>query len=165
MEERCGGIRSGHEVFADKKTIKTGMAQLEKVGLGVQTGFSYGEAIVGNVLDQFERSLHADSKSFQVAVVDAYDPSVGQERVVEFSAGVNFDQGLHLEFAAKGNQVAQQRIAERRDNQQKAVGVVGSCFPHLPAIKDEIFAERGQRHFLAGVPQILKGAAKKLPFR
>src|SRR5271166_5319346 len=141
LEECGGGIGSKHEMLADEKGVEARSAKLLKIGVGAKTGFGYREAVVGNVLDQLEGGFTAHREGFQVAIVDAEDAGIHSQRAVEFGAGMNFDERLHRDFAAKGEEVTQERIIERGDDQEKAIGIVGASFPNLPGIENEILAQ------------------------
>jgi len=138
-----GRIRSRHELFTDEEGIETGGTKLRQIGVSSESRFSDGKAAVRDLLDEFERGFHAHGESFQVAIVDADDSSICGQGAVELLVSVNFDEGLHAEFTAKSNEIAQRQIVEGSYNQEKAVGVVGPCFPDLPGIKDEILAKSG----------------------
>ena len=45
-------------MFADKKGVEAGGAQIMKIGVGAKTGFGDGDAVIGNVLDELEGSLY-----------------------------------------------------------------------------------------------------------
>ena len=81
-----------------------------------------------------------------------------------FGGGVNFDERLHVQFAAEGDEVAEKRVVERGDDQEEAVGIVGARFPDLPGIENKILAEDGQRDFFAGFAKIFERAAKEFAF-
>lgn len=164
MEERDARIGSQHEVLADEKGIEASAAELPEIRMGAQAGFGDGEAVFGNMLDKLERRLHAHGKGFQVAIVDADDASFDGQGTVEFGARMDFNKRFHVEFAAKGDEVAEKRVAESGDDEKKAVGIVGAGFPDLPSIEDEILAEGGQDHFLASLAKILERAAEEFAF-
>src|SRR6476646_3342330 len=94
--EECSQGRRGiwreHETLADEKRVEAGVAESGEVVVGSQAGFAHGDAGVGNALDEFERSFHAQVQSLQVAIVDADDAGAGGERTIEFGDGVNLDE-------------------------------------------------------------------------
>ncbi len=131
-------------MFADEEGVEACAAKFLKIGVGAEAGFGDGEAVIGDVFDQLERSFHTHGEGFQVTIVYAEDAGLGGQSAVELCAGVNFDEGLHGEFAAEGEEVAQKRIVERRDDKQEAVRIVGASLPNLPGIEDEILAQGGE---------------------
>ena len=108
MEESGGGIGGQHEVLADEESIEAHAAKFLEVGVGAEAGFGYGEAVIGNLFDQLERSFHAHREGFQIAIVDADDAGIRGKGAIEFGAGVDFDKRLHCEIAAEGEEVAQE---------------------------------------------------------
>jgi len=52
-------------------------------------------------------------------------------------------------------------VAEGRDDQQKAVRIVGARFPDLPRIEDEILAQDRDLDGFACVAEIFQSAAEK----
>jgi len=156
LEERGGGIGGLHEVFANEESVKTGGPEGLQIGVSAQARFGYSDAVIGNVFDQFARDFDVDREGFEIAIVDAEDASAGGQRAVEFGASVHFDERLHVEFAAKGNKVTEERVIESGDNQKKAVSIIGAGFPYLPGIEDKIFTQRGNRDGFTGVAEILE---------
>ena len=77
---------------------------------------------------------------------------------------MDFDERLHGEFAAKGHEILQELVAERGNDQQKTISVVGAGFPNLPGIKNKIFAENGKCGFFSRVAQIFQGAVEEFAF-
>src|SRR5579864_251524 len=94
--KRGSGIGSEHQVFTDEKSIEAGRAKFLEVGMRTQPGFADSDTIIGNARDQFERRLHADIESFEVAVVYANDAGARGEGAVKLGGGVDLDNGLHL---------------------------------------------------------------------
>jgi hypothetical protein len=60
VEEGRGGIGCGHQVFTDEEGVEADAAEFDEVGVIVEAGFGHGEAVVGNVLDQFEGDFAVD---------------------------------------------------------------------------------------------------------
>ncbi len=141
--EGGGGIGREHQAGADEEGVETRGAQFCQFGGGADAGFADGDAVVGYLVDQFERGFDADIERFQIAVVDADDFCAGGDGAREFFAGVNFDHRLHAEFPAESDQFDELLLAQRRDDQQKTVGVIGARFPDLPRIEDKILAKNG----------------------
>src|SRR5260370_14114540 len=153
-----GGGRMGgeHKMRANEESVKTGGAELDEIGVRAQAGFADGDAFVGNAPDQFERGIDLNGQGLQVAVVYTDDARTGSERAIELFSGVNFDERLHADLAAKSEEVTNQAICKCGNNQQKTVGVVGARFPNLPGIENKIFAQDWELNRLAGIAQILQ---------
>lgn len=149
---------------ADEEGVKTGSAQFHEIVVGAQAGFADGNAIVGNAADQFEGSFESNGKRLEVAVVYADDARTGGEGPIEFVGGVNFDERLHAQLAAQSEEVAEESVFERRDDEQKAIRVVGASFPDLPRIEDKILAKDGKLDGFAGVAKIFQRAAEEFAF-
>ena len=132
--------------------------------MGAQAGFADGNAVIRNSADQFERCFDAHGERSEVAVVYADDAGAGGESAVELIGSVNLDERLHANLTAQGDEVAQQRIFKYRDDEEKAVCVVGAGFPDLPGIEDKILAQNRELDRLAGVAEILQRATEKLAF-
>lgn len=164
MEEGGGGIGCLHEMLADKEGIEAGGAEMAKIGMGAQARFGHGDAVIGDLLDQFQRGLRVHREGLQIAIVYADDMGFGGEGAIELGACVDFNQRFHLQCATEGDEVAQQRIVESGNDQEEAIGVVGARFPDLPGIEDEVLAENRERDFLASITKILEGAAKEFTF-
>lgn len=164
MEESDGGIRREHEMFADEERVETRFAEADEIIISAETGFADGDAIVGNVRNEIERGLRRDLERFEVAIVDAEDASAGGEGTVELGAGVNLDERLHAKFAAEGEKVAELRVGERDNHEEETVGFIGTGFPNLPGIKNEILAEGGEGDLGAGIAKIFEGATKEFGF-
>lgn len=164
MEESGGRIGGKHEVFADEEGVEASSAEIAEIGVGAETGLGDSEAVVGDVLDEFVGPFYADRESFQVAVVDTNNAGACGQSAVEFRARVHFDERLHMEFAAKCDEVAQEWVGEGSDDEEEAVCIVGASFPDLPGIEDEILAEGWECDFFAGIAKIFQGAAEKLAF-
>src|SRR5258708_22865722 len=124
---------------ADEESVKTGGVKFYEIAVCAQSGFADGDAVVRNAADQLERSIDVNTQRLKIAVVYPQNASTGCERAVEVFARVDLDQGLHADFAAENDQVEKERIVKRGDNKEKAVGVIGGCFPHLPRIENDIF--------------------------
>ncbi len=150
---------------ADQESVKTGGAELHEIVVGAQTGFADGDAVVGNAADQFERSIYINGQRLQIAIVYTQDARPGGEGAIEFFAGVNFDERLHSNLAAKYDEVAKKRIFESGYDEEKTVGVVGASFPNLPGIEDKILAQNRELDGLAGIAEIFQRAAEKFSFR
>jgi hypothetical protein len=165
LEERGGRVGSEHEMLADEEGVEARRAKVPKIGVGAESGFGYGEAMLGDLFDQFERCFHAHSKGLQVAIVDADNAGVRSESAIEFGLRVDLDERLHGKFAAQSEEIAQKRIVERRHNQEETIRIVGTGFPNLPGIKDKILAQSGEGHFLACIAKILERAAEEFTFR
>src|SRR6266849_6567862 len=161
LGEGGGGVGGLHEVFADEEGIEACGAEFDEVGAGAEAGFTDRDAFIGNVSDEFEGRFAADFESLQVAIVDTDDACGCGEGAIQFSGSVNFDERLHGEFTAEGDEVAKKLIVESSDDEEKTVGVIGARFPDLPGIKEKILAECRKRGFLAGIAHILERAAKK----
>ena len=164
MEERGGRIDGRHKVLADEKGIEAGAAKFQQVGVRTKARFGHRRAIVGNVLDEFKGGFPAHRKGLEVTIIDAKDACASAESAIQFRVRVNFDEGLHLKFAAECDQITQQRVVQSRDNKQEAIGVIRARFPNLPGVKNEVLAERGQADLHASIAQILEGATEEFAF-
>ena len=100
----------------------------------------------------------------QVAIVDTDDASVRSQCAIEFGAGVYFDERFHVQLSGESDQVAQERVGERGDDEQETVGIISAGFPDLPGIEDEVLAKGGKGNILAGIAEILERATEELAF-
>ena len=75
--ERGGGVGREHEAGADEEGVVACVAKLEQFGVGADAGFADGDAVVGNFVDEFERSFYANVERFEIAIVDADDFRTG----------------------------------------------------------------------------------------
>jgi len=148
-------------MFADEKSVEPGGAQADKIVVRAQAGFTDRDTMIGDAVDQLIGSFNANTKSFQIAIIDAEDAGVRGERATELGAGVNFDERLHAKLAAERDELGELRVGERGHNEKITVRIVGASFPHLPRVENEILAEHGQSDRFSGFPKILERAAKK----
>src|SRR6266481_7043000 len=99
--QRGRGIGREHETFADEKSVEAGVAEFGEIVVSAEAGLTDGDTILGDAFDQFEGGLDVQVQCFQIAIVDADDAGLGREGAVEFGGGVDLDQGLHPNLAAK----------------------------------------------------------------
>src|SRR5260370_1574367 len=141
---------------ADEESVKTSGAKSCEIAVCAQSGFADGDAVVRNAADQLERSMDVNAHRLKIAVVYPQNARTGCERAIEFFARVDLDQRLHADFAAQHDQVAKKPIVHSCNDEQKTVGVIRTCFPNLPGVKNKIFAQDRQLNRFAGVPKILR---------
>ena len=63
LPQRLGRIGALHQMLADQKGVEPGAPQPNQVFVSAQAGLADGDAIIGNLLDQFERSFEANLES------------------------------------------------------------------------------------------------------
>ena len=64
FQESGGGIGGQHEAGADEEGVVAGGTELGDFSMGSDPRFADGDAVVGNLLDEFERSFDADVERF-----------------------------------------------------------------------------------------------------
>src|ERR1700720_442632 len=99
-------------MLADEESVQAGGAQVRKVLVSAETGLADRDTMIGNLLDELEGSFRANGEGFQVAIIYAEDAGAGGEGAIEFGGGVNFDQRLHAEFAAEGDEIAKKVVGK-----------------------------------------------------
>ena len=146
IRERRGGIGREHKMFADEECVEANGTQAKKIIVCGQAGLAAGDTMLGNLLDQLAGSFGAHGQCLQVAIVHPEDAGARCKRAAEFGAGMNLNERFHAEWAAEGNELGELRIVQCGDNKEKAVGIVGTRFPDLPRIENEILAKGGQSY-------------------
>ena len=96
LRQRGAGVGRGHQRFTNEEGVEAGAAETDKVGVGREAGFGHGDAVVGDLIDEFEGGFEADFERFEVAVIDADDFGAGGEGAVEFGFSVHFDERFHF---------------------------------------------------------------------
>ena len=99
-------------MLADKESVESGAAEAREIVMRAQTGFTDGDAIFGNGLDQRERGFEMDLKIAEIAIIDADDAGACGDDAVELLARVNFDERLHLQRAAEFEEFPQSCVRE-----------------------------------------------------
>ena len=128
-------------MLAHQERIEASRAQPRDFLLRAHPGLADGNASLRHGIDQLQRSVQANVQRAQVAIVDADKLSPRIHCARKLLPRVHLDQRFHSQLAAEREQLAERRIAQDGDDQQKRIGVGSARLPHLPGIDDEIFAQ------------------------
>ena len=137
-------------------------AQAGDVLAGVHTALRHQQPVGRDERPQTQRRLEVRAEGAQVPVVDADEGGVDGERPVQLLLVVHLHQHVHVQVRGEPGELAQLRVAERRDDEEHAVGPDGAGLVHLVFVDDEVLAQDRETAGGPGGDEVFVGALEEL---